>query len=265
MITYLLLGHHGRLGNQMFQYAMLLGVSKKNNYLMAIPQQNHSLKECFNITCKSYNFSESLEKIIKNMNFYREKYFHFNENIFSLKDNIIYSGNFQSEKYFKHVEQEIRQQFSFKQEIQEKTLNFINKIKSSNNKKLVSVHVRRGDYLAAQHIGYHPVQTLDWYEKCFSRFGNDFLYVVFSDDIEWCKENFKNNNFVFSDLKTNYEDLCAMSMCDHHIIANSSFSWWGAWLNPKKDKRVIAPKLWFGEKYNYHNLKDLYCDDWEII
>jgi hypothetical protein len=89
--------------------------------------------------------------------------------------------------------------------------------------------------------------------------------MVFSDDIEWCKENLQLENSTFVSTDSDYVDLCLMSMCNHHIIANSSFSWWGAWLNKNKDKKVVAPNQWFGSAYEHYKLNDLYCENWIII
>lgn len=264
MITFLHLGQHGRLGNQMFQYALLLGISEKNGYSFAIPKEHHSLKECFNIKCKAYSFNDA-DKIVKNLKFYRETYFHFNEIVFNLLDDMIYVGNFQTEKYFKHCESSVREQFSFKQDIYDASKQFIQSNRKQD-KKLVSVHVRRGDYLTRPHE--HPVQTLEWYKIAFDKFNKqETRFIVFSDDLKWCKENFSNLDLdiVYSNLSSNYEDLCAMTLCDSNIIANSSFSWWGAWLNNNPDKVVIAPKNWFGPAYNYHDTKDLYCNYWTIL
>jgi hypothetical protein len=90
-------------------------------------------------------------------------------------------------------------------------------------------------------------------------------YVIFSDDPEYCKTLFAaSENVLYIDNNDPYVDLCLMSMCDHNIIANSSFSWWGAWLNKNPNKKVIAPKQWFGSAYS-HNTKDLYCNKWIVM
>ena len=90
-------------------------------------------------------------------------------------------------------------------------------------------------------------------------------FLIFSDDKEWCLENFNKENCEISHNSDAAEDLQLMSLCDHHIIANSSFSWWGAWLGQNKDKKVIAPKEWFGPAKNEHATKDLYCKDWIVL
>jgi 5'(3')-deoxyribonucleotidase len=89
------------------------------------------------------------------------------------------------------------------------------------------------------------------------------IFLIFSDDIEWCKENFPNisDKFIFIEGNKDYEDLYIMSKCKNNIISNSTFSWWGAWLNQNENKKVVAPLKWFGSSIN-HNTKDLYCDGW---
>jgi hypothetical protein len=121
----------------------------------------------------------------------------------------------------------------------------------------------------------HPIQPLEYYEEAIKRLPEDMPILVFSDSIEWCKEQefFQPDRFLFSEPEDKYSDgalvpyvdLCLMSLCDHAIIANSSMSWWGAWLMKNPNKKVIAPKMWFGTAYSQHNTKDIYCDDWEII
>jgi hypothetical protein len=263
MITFSHLGNHGRLGNQMFQYAMLLGVSQKTGFTVAIPKEVHSLADCFKIKTKVYDINIDGQKIVNLAKRYQENNFHFEDTVFTAGDNIDYRGNYQTDKYFKHCEALIREQFTFKDEIREASSKFINSLRE--HKELVSVHVRRGDYLDKQ--DYHPIQTVGWYETCFNKFDvNNATFVIFSDDIEWCKKNFSSKyDIKFSNLSSQYEDLCAMSLCDHNIIANSSFSWWGAWLNKSLAKKVVAPSKWFGRLYAYYKLHDLYCEGWEVI
>jgi len=127
----------------------------------------------------------------------------------------------------------------------------------------VSLHIRRGDYLRTQ--DHHPVCSLDYYMDALSKFRDkEYKFIVFSDDVDWCRNNF-NEDFIFTEGNTDYEDMWLMSLCDHNIIANSSFSWWGAWLNDNPNKRVIAPKKWFGPSYSNWKLDDLFCNDWEVL
>ena len=104
---------------------------------------------------------------------------------------------------------------------------------------------------------------MEYYRSAVDLIGKEKLFFIFSDDINWCKNNFDfiENKFFIENNK-DYEDLILMSLCSHNIIANSSFSWWGAWLNSNPNKIIISPKKWFGNKYNFHNTKDLYNEKW---
>jgi hypothetical protein len=162
------------------------------------------------------------------------------------------SGYFQSEKYFQSKAEDIKYIFS-------PSKDWISDVQSSHRES-VSVHVRRGDYL---HLpNHHPCCTLDYYNEALQQFPNSKI-VIFSDDIEWCKKQF-DSNYTFIQGQSDYDDLWTMSKCDHHIIANSSFSWWGAWLGHNPHKTVIAPKNWFGKNLK-HNTNDLYPDEWVTI
>ena len=127
---------------------------------------------------------------------------------------------------------------------------------------VVSLHVRRGDYL--DKIDRHPPTKLSYCKNAIDYFGSKYDFYVMSDDIDWCKENLKGDNIRFIEGEPDYIDLWLMTLCEHNIITNSSFSWWGSWLNQNKDKTVIAPKKWFG-KYKHLDSKDLYCDNWTVI
>ena len=149
----------------------------------------------------------------------------------------------------------------------------------------IMLHVRRGDPNLTDPRGFkwsytqcgsmHPVQPIEYYEKALSKFDAKQPVIVFSDSVDWVKEQefFKPDRFLISEPEdkyadgsfTPYADLCLMSLCSHAIIANSSMSWWGAWLISNPDKKVIAPKMWFGPAYADKNTKDLYCSDWIIL
>jgi hypothetical protein len=124
-----------------------------------------------------------------------------------------------------------------------------------------SIHVRRGDYLGLQN--HHPIQPIEYYQKAINIIGEEKHFLIFSDDIKWCEENFsflKNKTFVSENL--DYEDLYLMSMCNNNILANSTFSWWGAWMNQNENKQVIIPSKWFGISNLHLNTNDLFCDKW---
>jgi hypothetical protein len=123
----------------------------------------------------------------------------------------------------------------------------------------VSLHVRRTDYVTSN--GYHPVQSIEYYKNAIDIIGDYDYIFVFSDDIQWCKDNLKFKNMVFMEGFSDIEDLHIMSLCQNNIIANSSFSWWGAWLNIHPEKKIIAPTNWFGEQANL-NTSDMIPSDW---
>ena len=187
-----------------------------------------------------------------------------------LSDNTDISGYFQSEKYFLHCGEDIRKEFSFKNQAlyQEVSIH----MKSLPTK--IGVHVRRGDYVKKQ--DFHPLCHPEYYKAAINELTtdlNDFVVYVFSDDIEWCKENFNsitNAKVIFDESggdEQNYfqnqeKTLMKMTMCDRFIIANSSYSWWGAWLG--KNEKVIAPSQWF-TWMDASEYRDIYCSHWKIM
>lgn len=266
MITHKSIGHSGKLGNQMFQYSALKSIALKNNYEFFLPSNNLQTKfdgcfdltndkwiefkldllDGFNITCPLLNIS--LQHV------YHEQDFKFIPEVFSISDNTAIEGYFQSYKYFKEFEQEILKDFTFNSFILNKC---IKKISEYNNS--VSIHVRRGDYV--KHPGYWTV-TPEYIQETLNYFTDqEYTFLIFSDDIDWCKQVFPEG-VVFIEGNSQFEDLCLMSLCDHNIISNSTFSWWGAYLNKNKNKKIIAPSNWFIPS---KPLTDLYPNNWIVI
>jgi hypothetical protein len=259
MITFSSLGKLGRLGNQMFQYAATKSAALNVGAKFIIPFDNHQLKDIFDLKCNYYKASESID-LLKNTKKYDEKKFEYDEGFLSIKDGTVLKGYFQSELYFSKHKDIILDDFSFLESIYKPASKYIEKIKSKNT--LVSVHIRRGDYVRLEK--YHPLCSIDYYKNSMKLF-NNCTFIIFSDDLEWCKDNIKGSKVIYSELNNSGYDLCAMSLCDHNIIANSSYSWWGAWLNRNEGKKVIAPKVWFGYEYRDKNTKDIYCKGWVKI
>ncbi len=265
MLSFNNLGNLGRLANQMFQYASLKGIARKNGYEFCIPSKdlfgisdlNVRSSDCTIHDC--FDLSNIHQEIIKQP-LLQEKGFGFDEQFLSnCPDNVDLFGYYQSEKYFKHIEDEIRKDFTFKQEVLDLSLDFF---KNFENTKVISLHIRRGDYVVNSN---HPVQTIEYYEKALEYFDDTLPVLVFSDDSEWCKQQelFIPDRFMISEENSTDADLCLMSLCKYHIIANSSYSWWGSWL--AKSQRTIAPKKWFDGDCINHSTQDLYCSDWIII
>lgn len=284
MIGYDFIGRNGRLGNQMFQYAALKGIALNRGFEYTIPPQNKSIQ------IDNYGLIESFKlSTNKNIgwlnsnNIIKESGFHFDEDLFNnCPDDVNFVGYFQSEKYFKHIEDDIRKDFSFKDEWLNPCKNFMEQF---DNQEVIFIHVRRGDPNLIDRRGFkwayvnlqdqHPTQSIDYYEESLSYFPDNLPVLVFSDSIDWCKEQelFKSDRFMFSEPEDKYSDgalvpyidLCLMSLCSHAIIANSSMSWWGSWLIKNPKKKIVAPKKWFGSSYEHHDTKDLYCSNWIII
>jgi hypothetical protein len=269
MLAFNHLGKLGQLGNQMFQYAALRGISANKGYPWCIPNHKEvvvdglgnklkiELFDCFNLYNLTGNNIFVLDQGYAPV--VQEKFFHFDEELFNLCPNdVSLLGYFQSEKWFKNIESQIKDDFSFKNEIIEPCEEMIKQLSNP-----ISLHIRRGDFL--KNSQNHFNLEIDYYEKALSSFEQDREVIIFSDDPEWCKlqEIFSNDRFMVSESSNSYVDLCLMTLCSDHIIANSSFSWWGAWLS--QSKKVIAPKNWFGPNLNHNNTKDLYCENWEII
>ena len=174
-----------------------------------------------------------------------------------LSDNVLLSGYFQTEKYFKHRRDEIIELFRPTEE----QLTYIWG-KYGNLKNTCSIHVRRGDYV--KQPGNHPVCSPQYYQEAIQRMSSDTNFLIFSDDTPFCKQIFIGDSFIFIENELDYIDMYIMSMCTNNIIANSTFSWWGAWLNNNKNKVVISPSVWFGVDKPL-NTNDIIPQEWVKI
>ena len=256
------MGMYGRMGNQMFQYATLYSIAKTRKYEFGIPYSlkspNPYINFCLNDAFNNLTALDSSN--IQNPNKAQEHNFTYNAGIFGIPDHTDIIGYFQSEKYFIDYRQDLLKEFEFKTEIK----NTANTIRQIGKKLAVSLHIRLGDYLNL--TDKHPICTMEYYREALNHIpDNAFLFII-SDDNEKAAELFKDfkRPFCIPDTKNQNVDMCLMTMCDYHIIANSSFSWWGAWLS--ESKQVIAPSKWFGESPDMpKNWSDIYCKDWIII
>lgn len=183
-------------------------------------------------------------------------------------DNCYLMGNWQTEKYFEKVNETIRADFSFRLPPSGRNAELVDQI---SNSMAVSLHLRRGDIAAnPASLAIHGLCSLDYYrlaiEYVVARVSNPTFYI-FSDDMPWVRENLHIEHPCFyidhNQSVESYNDMRLMSLCRHHIIANSSFSWWGAWLNPSADNINIAPKKWFAN--TEHNFQDLIPERWRIL
>lgn len=231
-----------RLGNQLFQLAAAIGLAKKYNDEVAFPVWDYS-------RYFDYDFSPRTATIEST---YHEPHFHYAP--IPYKPNMAISGYFQSEKYFEHCKKHIKKAFTLKPI--ETDLQIL--------PNSCFIHVRRGDYKSLPN--HHPLQMWDnYYNRAVQLMDNYFpsRYYIFSDSIDEVRDEFPDNP-LFEFVKGNDEitDFDLMTKCKYHIIGNSSYSWWSAYLSKCEDCITIAPSKWFGPAYNLHNTKDLYPNGW---
>lgn len=272
----------GGLGNQMFIYAFKVSMSSQNKtvlfhpYRKYSPQYGHAgyqLEDIFNIEkesiptriiilllhiywhCIRFLGRKNKAKLLKLIGIKEicvPDNFVYYEGIIDKKyNNTLFRGTWQSEKYFHSSATKVREAFSFnKGLLNDMTESFLHDITKMGT--TISIHIRRNDYLSSKYVsGFGNICTPDYYSNAIRHINNLVAkpnYIVFSDDIQWCKDNIDLCNAIFVDWnhgKESWQDMFLMSNCTHNIIANSSFSWWGAWLNSNNDKIVIAPKIWW--------------------
>ena len=249
MISFNTFGGFARLGNQLFQLATILSLSKDNNdnYIISNFNYTNYFETCINI---GYYNNPSFT--------YKEQNNKFTQITYNRDMNL--DGYFQSEKYFLHNEEYIRSVISLKKEFESYLINkYDNIIKNS-----VSIHVRRGDYVNSG--AFNQLFDTDYYKKSLdlvmSKVNIENINI-FSDDITWCKNSLKidyNVNINFIENEIDILELFLMSYCDHNIISNSSFSWWSSWLNKNDTKIIICPKKWFGDGRPDLTAEDLFTN-----
>jgi len=246
----------GGLGNYMFQVAVAhsLAIDNDTDSLFSV---NNSLKvhkhlsDYTDTIFRFFKFEPNVEYKVG----YNEPVF--NHVPITYKDGLLLRGYFQSEKYFKHNRDSILTSFS---PTHDELTHIHNKYGSLLSNETCSIHVRRGDYLNLQE--HHPVCTMKYYNEAISKVPDATHFLVFSDDIDWCKTKFVGEQYTFIENEVDVMDLHLMSFCKHNIIANSSFSWWGAWLNTNKNKVVVTPSKWFGPAKASLDTKDIYPEGW---
>lgn len=263
----------GGLGNMMFQIAgaLSIAIDKKteanffnlDDHLLYLNRDiEYNPKLNYAEDYKKINIFKKLKSnpISSNLQIIRYP-FHYETRSFLSSSDVLIDGFFQSEKYFLHNEESIRAHYEIDSFIKKYVENKYSDAFSF--RKLTSIHIRRGDYLSVSK--HHPPLGMNYFKQAINE-TLDYTnrYVVFSDDIEWCKTKFQGNKFIFVDSEKDYVELYFMSLCNNHIISNSSFSWWGSWLNPNKNKKVICPKQWFGPAINESTV-DLIPSEWIII
>ena len=221
MITHRSIGQQGRLANQMFQYASIVGIAKKYNYDYCF-HNDHMLNAYFNLNYKTCDnvLMQNFQDVVEH------------GPLFKYSDDKTYHGYFQSEQYFKHCSDFIKSEFVFKDHIKNGVDEWM------GNKNYISMHIRRTDYTYKADL--HTNLSIEWYNKAKEYFKGQNILII-SDDKSWCQQYFPTD--TISPFNTDGEDLYAITKCSGHIIANSTFSWWGAYLS--NGEKTIIPKEWF--------------------
>ena len=257
----------GGLGNQMFQYAYAkaLEIRGFNVELDVSGFKNYKLHggyqlDKYQINLQGAKTSTILFCKINRLKTVKEKNLLFNSKLLSLKGNEYVKGYFQTEKYFSEIRSTLLTQFTLPSEIENSTQNYKKEITAAESS--CSLHIRRGDYISnSKSNAIHGTCSLEYYKKAIQTIEekhNNVTFFIFSDAISWVKENLVLKNAVYINHNcVPHEDIYLMSLCKNNITANSSFSWWGAWLNKNDYKTVIAPKLWFTSKEN-----EIVCENW---
>lgn len=283
----------GGIGNQMFQFAAGLSAANWNNTELFLDieyfrkNQIHNgfeLNRAFKNQCKISSPSRTRSilgirankwilktilrfegKLLRGQHLYSQPSFNYDNNFDKISEDSYLIGYFQSEKYFYKIKDLIRKHFIFKNKLSKSNTDLLKLIKNSNS---VSIHIRRGDYVTNKKaFDIHGICSSKYYKNAISyikkNVRNPYFYI-FSDDEELVRNNFiREKNLKIVDINKNnqsYIDMLLMSNCKHNIIANSSFSWWAAWLNNNPSKIVIAPKKWF--KSGSFSTTDLIPEGW---
>ena len=276
----------GGLGNQMFEYALYLKLKsmgkdvKMDDFSCYGPGERKKMLDVFGVTYdvmtreEYIKMTDSCLKLShrirrkltgrKNLS-YREASSNFDPEILK-RDPALFEGYFQTDRYFADIEEKVREAFVFRRlELTPQTKKWEEQI---INCRSVSVHIRRGDYLLPKHSHlYEGICDDAYYEKAIGLMKEkypDAKFFFFSNDPEWVKQHYQGAEYLVvegNDEEAGYADMYLMSKCRHHIIANSSFSWWGAWLNPDKDKTVVAPKRWL----NGRDCSDIYTEEMILL
>lgn len=274
----------GGLGNQMFQYALGRAISINRNcdlYLNTSFYKKYNKFSCgllnYDVKAKFINEdsvynNKYLRYIAKSLSnyglnilsnsFYEKKLFSYDYDVYKNKFKIYY-GTWQSYKYFVGISDVLLSDYKLIKIIDKEVIKYAENINHSNS---VSLHIRRGDYFNEKKLRrIHGILTMDYYYQAMSIFPENSVFYVFSDDIEWVKDNLKTSKrivYVRTNENNPEKEIYLMSLCAGNIISNSTFSWWGAWLNTKINKIVVAPKKWYA---NQKTSSDLIPNNWLII
>ncbi|AMR31835.1 hypothetical protein A0256_10580 [Mucilaginibacter sp. PAMC 26640] len=285
----------GGLGNQMFQYAFGLSVSQRQKAKLYLdnsfftgqqPGTDIALRQFdLNVfagdfaftdptTVKTFTNPGKLQKTLNNLKIgrkrtYTEASLRVNEDALMIHAPAYFDGYWQSEVYFKDLEYKIRKAYSFNKQLNQASQKLADELMLKTN--AVSIHVRRGDYISSERTNQiHGTCSTSYYLNAIELVREkiaDPEFYLFTDDPAWVKDTLMPvladaTLVIHNRAEDSWQDMALMSKCSHHIIANSSFSWWGAWLNPNKDKIVVAPKYWFKTHDHYFDDSDILPQSW---
>ncbi len=262
----------GGLGNQLFQYAVARHLSIIHGAELRLDVSSYEKYKLHSYGLDKFNIKQnySTNDDLIRLTPFKERYFHFDPNFKKIKNNTYLTGYWQSEHYFREIKSTIKTDLMINREMSSNDKVISQEIFSTNS---VAIHIRRGDYIP----GTYEDQVsnclgLSYYKSAIDEINKRItnpVFFVFSDDGGWVRENLKLDLPTFfvdhNTAETNYQDLRLMSLCKHNIIANSSFSWWAAWLNENPEKEVYAPQEWFSKNARNLNPKDLIPSSWHII
>ncbi len=276
-ITFHQLGNSGRLGNQLFQYAAVRCLAHRTKRRLILPPAQEHRLNAFRITapCSPVRGEPRVS------NAFQERQFHFDETFFQSPPNCDFNGYFQSERYFAEIADQIRKEFTLVDgEITHRARQQVERVRTRHGgRPVVALHNRRGDMVPTQHerviskhrgtfrpdqARYHPLLSSEYIQSAMARF-EGCCFLIFSDSEEdrvWCREHLGRQGTTVSEGNDDLTDFEMQRLCDHNIIANSTYSWWAAWLNPHHARQVIAPKRWFGDVYAHYILDDLIPPGW---
>lgn len=249
----------GGLGNQLFQAANAISQGINHNREVVFvprswtPMQGRQTENYLNNIFRNMKFVDNIddfEKVYEGPWEYTETYVK--------EHNTVFDGYFQSSKNFLGFDDEIRKIFSPTKEFIEEMYEKHPELSKENT---LSIHIRRGDCFMNPDI--HPIANEKYVERAVHEIGDYSHVFIFSDDKRWVKENIKFENVTYVD-DVDYKEMWLMSLCKNHIIVNSTFSWWGAFLNPNTNKKIIAPSIWFGPR-GPQNYKDIYESNWKVL
>lgn len=280
LITFDKLGEVGRLGNQLFQYAALLSLALRTKRRIILPPAARHRLGSFRISASLSD--TAVQHKVKHE--FRERQFNYDESFFSAPPDCNFVGYFQSERYFADITDAVRREFTIADtNVVRRASGQVDAFRASQHgRPVVALHNRRGDNVPSGGLvleskihgtfrpdkeRFHPLLSRDYIQAAMGQFeGCSFL--VFSDteaDRAWCRTNMPGGHISVVEGNDDLTDFEMQRICDHNIIANSTFSWWAAWLNPNRSHKVVAPKKWFGEAYSHHDLEDLIPKGWTTL